>query len=51
MFVRAPQNLVARLVRWRGTQADVPNRSDGIRRIPDERLRADGVTRARRAAR
>ena len=50
MFVRAPQDLVARLDRWRGTQADVPNRSDAIRRILDERLRADGVTRPRRRA-
>ena len=33
---RPPQDLVARLVRWRGTQADVPNHSDGIRR--DERV-------------
>ena len=50
MFVRAPQDLVARLDRWRGTQADVPNRSDAIRRILDERLTADGVTRVRRRA-
>src|SRR4051812_47178708 len=41
LFVRAPQDLVAWLDRWRGTQADVPNRSDAIRRILDERLRAD----------
>ena len=30
--------------------ADVPNRSDAIRRILDERLTADGVTRPRRRA-
>jgi len=50
MFVRAPQDLVARLDRWRGKQADVPNRSDAIRGILDERLTADGVTRGRRRA-
>jgi metal-responsive CopG/Arc/MetJ family transcriptional regulator len=47
LFVRAPQDLVARLDRWRGGQPDVPNRSDAIRRILDERLKADGVARPR----
>jgi hypothetical protein len=50
MFVRATSDLVARLDRWRGRQPDVPNRSDAIRRILDERLTADGVTRVRRRA-
>ena len=47
MFVRAPQALVARLDRWRGAQEDVPSRSDAVRRILDERLKADGVPRPR----
>jgi hypothetical protein len=37
-----------RLDRWRGRQADVPNRSDAIRCILDVRLTAGGVTRVRR---
>ena len=39
--MRLPEALVYRLDRWRGTQSDVPSRSEAIRRVLEIGLRAD----------